>query len=207
MEQPLDPARIEKRALRETAIDGLLELFIGIWLFYTSGALNGTPRTFAFMPIVFVVCAAVMWTIKTRFVYPRLGYAKLPEGKAQVNGRIILYFLAAGLVALVAILIATGDLAHPARWYNRMPIFIGIFLAGAFFAVSSYTGLMRFRFYTAVCILGAIPFMMLPFPGKLEALGMYFLSLAGFFIVIGLAIFLFLLRRYPRVAEGATDEK
>jgi hypothetical protein len=207
MQQPLDSARIEKRALRETAIDGLLELFIGVWLFYTSGAVNGSPRAFAFMPLVFFVCAAAMWAIKTRYVHPRLGYAQLPEGKTQVAGRIILYFLGAGLIALVAILIATGDLAHPAHWYNKIPIFIGIFLGGAIYALSAYSGLMRFRIYTVLCILSAIPFMIIPFTGKLEAVGMYLLALAGFFIVAGLVTFTLFLRRYPIIAEGAVDEK
>jgi len=212
MTRPIDLTEIRRRTFRDTAMDGLVELMLGIWFFYISGALykNGKGFSFVLLPFAFYLIYLGLKYLKNRYVYPRLGYMKLPAGnQTNPNMKLLPYSLIAGLVVLVGILFITGDYRYPMRWYFWIPVFISIFLSGVFIYQALGSGLIRYYFYVIVNILSVILSMLLPFEGKLEVISNYLLILSGFFIIAGIFIFILFIWKNPiqTVEIEANNEK
>lgn len=209
MTEQLDLTQVRRRAFRDSAMDGLVEMMLGIWFFYVSGFLykDGKALPLALMPLVFFLILMGIKSLKNKFVYPRLGYVKLPADKVGSYMKVVPYFLVAGLVVLVAILFISGDYKQAVRWYRWMPILYSIFLAGVFVGLARVSGLFRYYIYGAVTVLSPIPFIVIPFAGKLGAISNHFLALSGFFIIVGSFIFIRFLRKNPILAEETRDGK
>jgi hypothetical protein len=201
--EKIDLEQIERNVFRDYFQDGLAEMVFGAYFLFIGLGLAGGTSLFIVFPIVFF--APLLRGLKKRFTYPRTGYVELRQGDPQPLLRFVLGSLVLGLVALVAVLIATGVIAQPGQWYRWMPIFFGIWLAGIFLGLALRVGLVRYYVVAGVALAGGPTLALLPLPGKLENLGLFFVAWGAVSLAWGIFAFARFLREYPVPIEGVAD--
>lgn len=204
MNDKIDLKEMERRANRLLSQDGLVEILLGAILFVSSSTFDGSGSWVPFIPIYLVFMRNIIEGFRKRFTYPRIGYVKVPDEASTDAGTGVLKYLATVLVVLITgILLFKGEL-NAGLFYQWLPVAIGLFISGAMYYMYAKTGDSVNLIYIAVLILGAGAFSLGPLEGK-TATQFYLLSLAGFFLVAGIARFLSFTRNNP-VLEAPGDE-
>jgi hypothetical protein len=200
----IDLKQIERNIFRDYFQDGLSDMMFGAYfLLIGLGLLVGTVAPFIVLPILFF--APALRGLKKRFTYPRTGYVELRQGDPQTLLWFVLGSLVLGLVALVAVLIATGVIVQPAQWYRWMPIFFGIWLTGTFLGLALRVGLAQYYVVAGVALASGPICALVPVSGKLENIGLFFAVVGAVSLAWGAVTFLRFLRRYPVSTERADD--
>ena len=201
MEQEIDLQRVKRNLWRAYVQDGLADMLIGGYLAVVGLAMTG-GRSVAPWVIVFVVgYAPLLRWLKTRFTYPRTGYAALREGDPRPLPQLILGSLVVGLAVQIGVLIATGAIGQPALWYRWLPIGLGIFVAGLFLGMGLVMGVARYYVVAAVALIGGPAATLPSLAGKLENIGVWCLLVGSTLLAWGLVLFIRFLRAHPRAAE------
>ena len=203
MVEKIDLERIELNLLRDLLQDGLSDILIGAY-FLLIGLFLPTGAVAAFVVLI-IFFAPLLQALKKRFTYPRAGYVELRQGDPGPLPWFVLGSLILGLIALVAVLIASGVIAQPAQWYHWMPIFFGIWLAGIFLGLGLRVGLVRYYVVAGVALVGGPTFALLPLAGKLANLGLFFAAVGAMILAWGILAFVRFLRNYPLPATGTND--
>jgi len=201
--EKIDLEQIERNVFRDYFQDGLVDMVFGTYSLFIGLGLAADSTPFIVFPIVFF--APLLRGLKKRFTYPRTGYVEFRQGDPQALPWFVLGSLVLGLVALVAVLIAVGVIAQPDQWYRWMPIFFGICLAGIFLGLALRVGLVRYYIVAGVALAGGPTFALLPLPGKLENLGLFFAAWGAVSLAWGIFAFARFLREYPVPVEGVAD--
>jgi hypothetical protein len=201
--EKIDLEQIERNVFRDYFQDGLVDMVFGAYFLFIGLGLAADSTPFIVFPIVFF--APLLRGLKKRFTYPRTGYVEFRQGDPQALPWFVLGSLVLGLVALVAVLIAVGVIAQPDQWYRWMPIFFGICLAGIFLGLALRVGLVRYYIVAGVALAGGPTFALLPLPGKLENLGLFFAAWGAVSLAWGIFAFARFLREYPVPVEGVAD--
>jgi hypothetical protein len=149
--------------------------------------------------------APVRRGLKKRFTHPRTGYVELRQGDPQALPWFVLVSLILGLMALVAVLIVTGVIAQPGRWYRWMPIFFGIWLGGTLAGLGPRVGLARYYVLAGVALTGGPMVALMPLTGKLAHIGLFFTVVGAVWLGWGTLVFVRFLREYPVQAAGVGD--
>lgn len=199
-----DLRRIERNAFRDTVQDGLMDIFVGFFLFLMGGRLyNGSVAII--LPFIFLG-TFVIAALKRRFVYPRIGYVELAQGNSPKGWPWLLGFGLAIVAVFVAVLLISGDIHDAALWYRWMPIPFGMVMVAGFIIAACKSRLVRFYFYAALAAAGGAVFPFLPLAGKLEALSLHLTFLGLPILVSGAVVFALFLRRNPVQLTEVTDE-
>lgn len=203
MSHEIDMRRIQRRAYRETMVDGLTDLFLGIYLVLVSGVLKASPGLAVFAWLLFV---PLIRTLKKRITYPRIGYVELAERPSPAPWGLIPVFAGLALAVTIVALIVSGDIGNARQWYGWMPLLLGIVLLGVMAAVAIGSGLTRYYFYGALAAASGIAISFLHFEGRMEAISL-FLLVFGIPVAICGAVFfaLFLLQnpvQSPEIPDG-----
>jgi hypothetical protein len=202
--EKVDLKQIERNVFRDYFQDGLADTIFGAYfLLIGLGLLVGTVAPFVVLPILFF--APALRGLKKRFTYPRTGYAEVRQGDPQPLPWFILGSLTLGLVALIAVLIANDIIAQPAQWYRWMPILFGIWLGGIFLGLALRVGLARYYVVAGAALAGGPITALLPLPGELENIGLFFAVVGVVSLARGVVTFLRFLRRYPVSTEESGD--
>ncbi len=203
MAERIDLERIERNVFRDYFQDGLVDMLFGAYfLLIGLGLLGGSVAPFVVLIVFF---APLLRRLKARFTYPRTGYVEFRQGDPQALPWFVLGSVVLGLVALVAVLIATSVIAQPDHWYRWMPIFFSICLAGIFLGLALRVGLVRYYVDAGVALAGGPTFALLLLPGKLANIGLFFAAVGAVFLASGVFAFVRFLREYPLPTEGAGD--
>jgi hypothetical protein len=204
MAESIDLKQIERNVFRDYMRDGLVDILFGAYFFFIGLSLpSGTVAAFIALPIIFF--PPLLRRLKERFTYPRTGYVSLREGEPQMAPWIILGSVVAGLVVLVAVLIAKEIIARPAQWYRWMPLFFGIWMAGVFLTLALRVGLLRYYVDAGVALAGGPASTLLPVPGKLGNIGLFFAVFGAVILVSGIMALVRFLHKCPLLAEGASN--
>lgn len=177
--------------------DGLAEIFLGL-LLVVAGVLLSRDLPFGFFPLLFIILVKPLNDrIKKKFTYPRIGKVKLHEDepKKTVVGIFLYMFVVAAIMAVAMFVIfreITSNLI-----YRSSPIFFALMLLGAMVYSHGKSGSKRFYVYAAIALVSAPIFSIVDFGSKLAGLGYYLLFTGSIFTVIGLAIFMRFLQKYP----------
>ncbi len=195
---------IERRALRGSQQDGLMELVMGVCLAaMSSRALSPVfIGTFVLAPLLF---RPVLMAMRKRFTYPRIGYVKLVEEKPkEVVGGIATLMLI--LIAAMAVgFVIFGDVRNFALWLKWSPAFVGVLLAGMFSSIAAKSGLIRHYAFALASVISGLVLSILRFKPLETGLFIYFLVMGVLLILCGLVIFIRFLRRHPLPAEEESD--
>jgi hypothetical protein len=196
--------QIERNVFRDYLLDGLSDTMFGVF-FLIIGLLlpSGKVAPFIVFPIVFFV--PLLIGLKKRFTYPRTGYVELRQSDPGLLPWFTLGSLVLGLIALIGVLIVTGDINEPANWYRWMPIFFGIWMAGIFLGLGSHVRLVRYYVVAGVAMISGPAFVFLSLVRKLDNIGLFLVMVGAVLLICGVFAFIRFLRKYPLPVEGVGD--
>lgn len=197
---------IERRANYAAFQDGLMEVFMGFFL-TTFGGGMATGRGTIIPFIVFFIFFAnpILKRIKERYIYPRVGYVKLPqenESDAKGIGIAAVIFIVFLLSSLgVTIWIMGADTGVEFWMTYILPPSTGFMMAiGPFWLGQTY-GLVRGYVFAALFLLLGIIVPVFGIASGYEAVGLICSIVGVITLTTGIIQFTRFLRKYP-AAEG-----
>jgi hypothetical protein len=200
MSQDIDLQHIRRRAFRETMVDGLTDLFLGLYLILVSGVLK--TSTAGLVVFVWVLFIPLLRYLKKRFTYPRLGYVELADSQPPAPWGLILVFAGLAFAVTILALVVSGDIREARQWYGWMPLLLGILFLGVMAVVAIGSGLGRYYFYGVLSAGNGIAISFLHFEGRMDAISLYLLAVGLPIAVCGALVFaLFPLRNPVRSLE------
>lgn len=206
MTEEINLKEIEKKSWRESMKDGITEIFLGI-LLLVAGILLSKDLPFVFFPVLFIILVKpVNDIVKKKFTYPRIGCVKVREDSGWETAKgIFTYMFIVAIIMAVAMFVLFGGITADII-YRSVPIFLAIMLLGAMAYSHGKSGSQRFYAYAALALLSAPIFSIIDFGAKMANTGYYLIFMGSMFTVIGLAIFIRFLRKYPLLKEEMINE-
>lgn len=200
MSQTKPMNHVEMKAMRATIRDGLTEMQMGA-LLLSFGVV------FSLAPPFGVLCALLPFALipvgkllKRRFVYPRIGYAKVEQKPHALLGVGI-----AGIAFVVLVLAALGIFTLILGFDRGCSLWLSHFvpaLAGALMAIGPWVvattyRLLRWYIFAALFILGGICLPLFGIASGYEAVALESAIVGGLSLIYGIGLFFTFLRKYP----------
>ena len=212
MNKRMSLKEVEKRTYMSYHQDGLLDIFVGVYvLLFALGILLMTVTDFStwfVIPAIFPAVMVPVWiSVKKRITMPRIGYVKIGSRGANKLMAIFIGLMVAGLGAFMVFTFASRSQAWALTLRNLIisngMIIIGIG-AASISSLFAYTmGLKRLYVYglLTLALFFAGHFISIPFG--------YFLLAIGLVIVIkGFVLLMQFVRKYPiPQGDGGNVEK
>jgi hypothetical protein len=202
MSAVIDLKEIEKRANYAAYQDGLMEIFMGLFLFLYGGALatSSPPLGFVFIVLTVIFGKKSIERLKQRFIYPRIGYVKLPTDPNTTGRGIVI----SAILMVVALLGAMGISMAVIGREAGMDFFLtmivppasGFMLGiGPFWLGQTY-GLFRGYLWAVLFVLGGIAFPVFSITSGYEAVGLLCTVMGLLILATGIFMFVRFIRRY-----------
>lgn len=178
--------------------DGLWDIFLGLFVLGWGLAIltDGT-----YLPgIMFIALYFAVWGLKKRLTYPRFGYARF---SATSRRRVTTRFVIVGVVVLLLGVMAAvlwGISSRPQWLADYFPLVFNGMLAAIVCFIAYWARVNRFYAYAALIFLGAVFYLWVGIPWEFG-----FIGAGGIILLIGLAILVGFLRKYPRVLGEADN--
>lgn len=212
MNEKIDLDEIERKMWREANSDGIMELLLGILLFFTAGTWARSNFT-VFLALVPIFGNRVIEALKARFTYPRIGYVELKEEDGKSLGWGILGYVLAviAVVSIVAAVFYGGNL-ESFDAYRWVPLAFGAIFLGGMIYLHGKSGDPVAYLYSFVTLVAGGIFTFYGFESSngfessKHIIQLYLLSLAGFFLLAGLVRLLTFMRRNPVLVMPDADE-
>ena len=209
MTTPIDLKEIEKRANYAAYQDGLMEIAMGLFLFFYGGALATDTLSVA---IIFIIVTVFFGKrsferIKQRYIYHRIGYVKLPEdphatGKGIAIAAVIMVVALLGTMFL-AMAILGQDPGLEFFLSYIVPPASGFMLAiGPYWLGQTY-GLVRGYAWAVLFVLGGIAMPLFSIASGYQAVGLLCTVMGLVTLATGTIMFLRFIRRYPVADQEA----
>jgi hypothetical protein len=192
---------VEMKAMRATIRDGITEQLLGAMLLLFGLVFSLAPPLgflCALFPLVLIPLGSFL---KRRFVYPRVGYAKVARQPHAVRGLVIasVVFVVAVLGALGVFSLLLGFDRGSSLWLSHfVPALGGLFLAIGPWTVATTYRLLRWYIFAALFVLGGICLPLLHIATGYEAVSLESAIVGGLALIYGIGLFLTFLRKYPR---------
>ena len=140
----------------------------------------------------------IIWGLKRRLTYPRMGYVKIAEARRQTMKILILGIVLFGLGLAVFLLFSQGNRPD---WLGEYFMFLfGCMLALVVSIIAYWWQVKRWYAYAALMVTGVAFHQWLG-----ASLPMSFIVPGAIVIIAGLVILVRFLRRYPILPEEATS--
>ena len=196
MNKKIELDEIERKMYREANSDGIMELLLGIFLFFMAGVW-GRSYFSVFLAFFPIYGSRVLETIKRKLTYPRIGYVKFkPEG-ASIGWGILGYVLVVIAVVSIVAFISNGGNLENVDVYRWIPLAIGgIFLGGLIYHHGK-SGDPYVYLYSFVTLVAGGIFTFYLTESPMYSIERYLLFLAGFFTLAGLVRLFTFMRRNP----------
>lgn len=208
-----DLKEIEKRANYAAFQDGLMEIAMGLLLFFWGGALVTDAK---YLALVFGVLAVffgkqAIERIKQRFIYPRAGYVKLPEdpnatGKGIAIAALIFVVFMLAAMALSTLVMGQDPGLEFFLNYIVPPASGFMFAIGPYWLGQTY-GLRRGYVWAALFLFGGIAMPVFGIASGYEAVGLLCTVVGLFVLATGTVMFVRFIRRYPPSNNEAAFDK
>ena len=207
MTSTLDLKEIERRANYAAFQDGLMEILMGLFLFFYGGTLatDALPIGLVFILLAVFFAKPLTEHIKKRYIYPRTGFVRLPPDP-NTTGKGI------GIAAIVFIVILLGAMAVSMAVLGQdagldffltyiVPPFSGFMLAiGPYWLGQTY-GLLRGYLWAALFVLGGIAMPVFSIASGYAAVGMICTVVGLFTLVTGTVMFTRFILKYPATED------
>jgi hypothetical protein len=209
MSNNLNLEEIKKRANHAALQDGLMEVFMGLFLFFFGGALaTNVGAGVPFIVLAIFFAPPFIERIKVRYIYPRIGYVKLPPdpnttGKGIVTAAVLFVVFLLGSMG-VSMGLLGSDAGLELFMTYILPPSAGFMMAiGPFWLGQTY-GLVRGYIMAGLFLLSGIAIPVFGIGSGYEGVGLL-CTIAGLIaLVVGIIMFARFLRKYP-AAEGVPD--
>lgn len=205
MTMSLDVKRIERNAYRASLADGLLDLFLGVYLLLLAGAFRIDYITFPAI-LGFIFGVLLLRRLKSRLTHPRIGFVEFPQEKPKklLLGMLAVSVLAALVVA--AIMAIAGEIRHAERWYQWSPLFIGLVMLAPLLPMAARSGLVRYYILAAVSFASGLGVSLVRPEGRFEGLSLHLLIVGAIAALMGAITLFIFLRRNPLPSEEIPDD-
>jgi hypothetical protein len=212
MNQQINVNDLERKVQKSVYQDGLVEILMGVTMFFISFVFINRI-SIVFIPFLLFFNKGVYDRAKTRYIYPRIGYARFPSEEQEGDPKI-------GLVALALLILSipgsffllTGTLGEEVGWLiwsiHLMPRFFGVLLSIAPLVMATEYNLKRGYLYTALLLTIAIlePIFLPGLEPGYDAIfilvGFQTLAFGASALLVGLVLFMSFLRKYPIPAQN-----
>ena len=192
---------IERQVYRAAYQDGLLETFLGGYLFIFGSLMVAKPGMASFSALTIFVIRPLFTKVKNRYTYPRVGYVKLPQENESAGKEIgltailFIVILVASLIVLSALMGNESGKEFWFRWF--LPVLASIlFSFGPLWMGRTY-GLKRAYFIAVLIPLLGISMAITGIFTGYAAVGVICLTGGFLSLVSGVIMFSRFLRKYP----------
>jgi len=194
----------ELRAVQTMARDGITEMFLGGMLLVFSWLYSLETPIAVFGALFPLVLNPLGKLLKSKFVYPRIGYAKVAKQPHAFRG-----ILSAAIVFVIAIVAALGvftlifgfDRGYGLWLSYFIPAVAGLLMAIGPWIVARTYKLARWYVIAVLFVLCGICLPLFDIATGYRAVFLESAIVGGFSLVYGLGLFVTFLRKYPK--EGA----
>ena len=201
--------RVEMKAMRATIRDGITEMQMGTLLMSFGVVFSLAPPFGVFCALLPLALYPLGRFLKRRFVYPRVGYAKVARQPHAVRGIVIAtaVFFAVVLGTLGAFALILGFDRGASLWFSHFfPALGGLFMAIGPWVVARTYRLARWYVFAALFVLGGICLPLLNVATGYEAVALESAIVGGLALIHGIVLFLSFLRQHPsEESAGASD--
>ena len=198
MVQDINLKEIQRKVYMSFFQDGLWDIFLGLFILGWGLAILSDA---AYLPgISFIGLYFAIWGIKKWLTYPRIGYARFSSTNRR---RITARFLILGTVVLLVGVMAAvlwGIGTRPQWLVDYFPLIFNGMLAAIVCLVAYWTRASRFYLYGVLIFLGAVFHLRLGIRWEFG-----FIGAGSIIVLIGLAILIVFLRKYPKMIEEAQN--
>ncbi len=198
----IDLKEIEKRANYAAFQDGLMEIAMGLFLFFYGGTLATSALSVGFIFIIVTVFFGKrsIERIKQRYIYPRIGYVKLPDDPNTTGKGIVItaVIMIAALLGTMFILMALLGQDPGLDFFLTyiVPPASGFMLAiGPYWLGQTY-GLVRGYVWAILFVLGGIAMPVFSIASGYEAVGLLCTVMGLLILSTGAFMFVRFIRKY-----------
>ncbi len=206
----IDLSEIQRRANYAAYQDGLVEIFMGVFLLFIAGAMQSKTAIIPFAVITVFFAKPLLEHIKKRFIYPRTGYVRLPQDKeADAKGIAIatVVFIVVLLAALgISIVVKGSEVGLIFFMTYILPPFTGFMMAmGPYYLGETY-GLKRGYLFAALFLLGGIAMPVFDIAVGYAAVALLCLVVGLIILITGITMFTRFIQKYSpeSMAIGGT---
>jgi hypothetical protein len=199
----LNLKEIERRANYAAFQDGLMEISMGLFLFFYGGTLatDTLPLGIVFIVIAILFAKPVIERVKKRYIYPRTGYVKLPEDPNTTGKGIAItaIVMVVGLLGAMFISMAVMGQREGLNFFLDIivPPAAGFMLAiGPYWLGQTY-GLTRGYVWAVLFILGGIAMPLFDIASGYQAVGLLCTVMGLLILATGTFMFVRFIRKYP----------
>ena len=179
--------------------DGVWDIFLG--LFVLGWGLSILTEGTYLPGALFVVLYFTIWGIKKWLTYPRIGYVRFSATSRQ---RIKVRFVILGIVVMllgVMISVLWGIGTRPQWLADYFPILFNGMLAAIVCLAAYWVRVNRFYLHAALIFLAAVFHQWFGIEWEFG-----FIGAGSIIVIIGVALLIRFLRKYPRMVEEASNE-
>lgn len=209
MEKEIDIKGIEQKAYKSSKQDGLTAIMIAILLMGVGASLcfsSPLPLIFFFVGVM-LFFPRIYTVIRKRVTYPRMGYVRLhaeESVKLKRAGMLFRFFVAftvfAGWVIPLIIFGDAGDV-----WRKWTLVWAGMMMVVSLINLAFRSGQVRHYVFAFLILAGGIAFSIIDSGSGYSGAALFVLSIGGLFLIYGTIQFIRFLRKYPKIAEEASD--
>ena len=198
----IDLKDIEKRANYAAYQDGLMEIFMGLFLFFYGGALATDTLSVGIIFIIVTVFFGkrALERIKQRYIYPRIGYVKLPEDPNTTGKGIAISAVVMVVTLLGAMFISMAILGQDAGLDFFLTYIVppasGFMLAIGPYWLGQIYGLVRGYVWAALFVLGGIAMPVFSIASGYQAVGLLCTVMGLLTLTTGTIMFVRFIRKY-----------
>jgi len=199
----LNLKEIEKKANYAAYQDGLMEISMGLFLFFYGGTLaTGTlPLGIVFIIMAIFFAKPLIERVKKHYIYPRIGYVKLPADPHTTGKGIAIaaVLMVVGLLGALGISMAVMGQKPGLTFFLDIivPPASGFMLAiGPFWLGQTY-GLIRGYVWAVLFALGGIAIPLFNLSSGYQAVGLLCTIMGLLILATGIFMFASFLRKYP----------
>jgi multisubunit Na+/H+ antiporter MnhF subunit len=194
-------AGIRREVWREVHRDGLTEIVAGVALFIIALATGRPAFYWTFLVLILLLSRGLVW-LRSRYTYPRIGYAELPRPNGRRLGWGMAAWFLAVFAAIAVALALVGRIGDHLAWRQAAPALGGLLLAGGLLDLARRTGLRRVFGLAAASVVIGVVLALQEIEGAYANLRVWALVMALLCFGVGGLAFRRFLRETPQV-EGA----
>jgi hypothetical protein len=192
-----DLGRIEQKVYLSYHQDGLLDIFIGLFILGFGMSMANLP---VFIPsLLWTMCILYFWPARKFVSYPRMGYARFsPERKAREKKKLISLAILLYIPVIGTIIIMKGFPSFGwAIWLKEHEILFSEVMAAVLVSAGAIlSGVKRLYVYAGLTMMVYANHYLLKTPPHL-----FFVSLGIVILVSGIVMLIRFLRKYPKMEE------
>lgn len=200
MSQDIDSNEVERRVQRSFYRDGLMEIFLGLYLLLVGGMLN-SPWPVGLVVLVIFLFKPAMEAVKKRLIYPRIGYVKFrPEKESSPRDifavvGILILILAGSVFGFVKVL--GQDHGWTFWFYRFVPAYVGFIMAIGPVSTASRYGIKRWYLLGVLFVVSGVAIPFLNLESGYEAIALQCLLMGCTALFSGLVMFTRFIRTHP----------